>query len=146
MQNYKVDYEHDIKEEVFNYQSQNLDGTIEQMQDIDRKGTISVWEQRILKKWKDSKLLCTVTDKEDLIDYDITIEEKGHLYDGMSYRILAVKKSNKNHWIDLFVTLGGGWPANAPFVEPYDASRDPEFDYNDITLAVEDYVTNNLYK
>ena len=145
MTNYKVDYEHDIKEEVFNYQSQNLDGTVEQLSKTFLGGTLSVWEQRILKKWKGNTLHCTVTDKEDLIDYEITVKAEKEMYEGMAYRILCVKNNNNSHWLDVFVTLGGG-PAGEVFVEPYDASRDPEFDYNDLMLAIKDYAINNLYK
>ena len=129
MENYTVDYEHNIKEYGFN----------------DVKGTISVWEQRILKKWKGNTMYCTVTDKEDLIEYDIDITIHGQAYEGKVYRIDAVKKSDPTHWIILYVTLGC-YDSGKVFVEPCDASMNPEFDYNDIMLAVEDYATNNLYK
>lgn len=145
MENYKVDYTHNIKKTQTTVGYMTADGDFSDKVVDTIEGTISVWEQQILKKWKGMTMICTVTDKEDLIDYHVAIREHKSMYEGMSYYVDVYKKSNEGHWITLFVTLGGGAKGEV-FVEPYDASMDPEFDYNDITLSVKDYAKNNLYK
>jgi hypothetical protein len=144
MENYKVDYEHNIKKAQTTVGYMTADGDFDDKTIDVMEGTISVWEQRILKRWKGMTMTCTVTDKEDLIDYNVEIREHKPMHEGMSYYADVNKKSNEGHWITLFITLGGGSKGEV-FVEPYDASMDPEFDYNDIQLAIKDYAQNNLY-
>jgi len=142
---YTVDYTHNIKKAQTTVGYINADGDFDDKIVDTMEGTISVWEQRILKKWKGMTMICTVTDKEDLIDYHVTVREHAPMYEGMSYYVDVYKKSNESHWITLFVTLGCCAKGKV-MAEPSDASMDPEFDYNDITLAVEDYAKNNLFK
>jgi hypothetical protein len=145
MENYKVDYKHSIKKGQEKVNTMSSDGTLgHYFKDI-HSGTISVWEQRILKKWKGNTMYCTVTDQEDLIEYMVDVTHRGNAYEGMSYEINCNGKTNEGHWISFFVTLGGGSKGEV-FVEPIEASEDPEFDYNDLHDAIIDYAENNLYK
>ena len=143
----KVDFTSQIEEVVFNYSIQELDGTVTPASSKTLEGTISVWEQRILYKHNHmtGRLLCTVTDFEDLIEYDVKFTERGINHEGMSYRVDCVKKSNPDHWIQLSLCVGYMKPGQA-FVEPYDASYDPTFDYNAISEAVECWSQDNLWK
>lgn len=142
---HKVEYEHDVKKAQATIGIMHADGTFGDKTIDTLEGTISVWEQRILKRWKGNTMICTLTDKEDLIDYHITVREHKPMYEGMSYYVDVYKKTNESHWLTLFVTLGCMDNGKA-FVEPYDGSDDPEFEWNDIQLAIEDYAQNNLYK
>ena len=74
----KVDFTSQIEEKVFNYEVQELDGSITSKSLKKLEGTISVWEQRILYKYNmmTGVLNCTVTDFEDLIDYDVKFTER----------------------------------------------------------------------
>lgn len=142
-----VDFTSQIEEKVFNYQVQELDGTITSKSSKSLEGTISVWEQRILYKRNlmTGQILCTVTDFEDLIEYDVQFEENGINHEGMSYRVKCQKKSNPKHWIILSLCKGYITSGKA-FVEPYDFANDPTFEYGDISEAVELWAQDNLWK
>jgi hypothetical protein len=143
----KVDFTSQIEEVVFNYGIQESDGTITPASSKTLEGIISVWEQRILYKRNPitGSIMCTVTDSEDLIDYNVEFTEKGINHEGMGYRVLCTKKSNPKHWIDLYLCKGYMKPGQA-FVEPYDFSNDPTFEYGDISEAVECWAQDNLWK
>jgi len=142
-----IEFTSQIEEKVFNYGVLEVDGTITPASSKKLEGTISVLEQRILYKHNHmtGRLLCTVTDFKDLIEYDVTFEERGIHHEGMMYRVDCVKKSNPGHWIQLSLCVGYMKPGQA-FVEPYDASYDPTFEYGDISEAVECWAQDNLWK
>ena len=143
----KVDFTSQIEEVVFNYSIQELDGTVTPASSKTLEGTISVWEQRILYKRNPitGSIACTVTDFEDLIEYDVKFTERGVYLEGMSYRVRCTKKSNPSHWVDLDLCIGYMKPGQA-FVETYHYGNDPTFDYSDISEALECWAQDNLWK